>query len=379
MALRGVVVGVCSAAITSCSTGVGKRYGLPEGDRPVVRTAALTPLWGREFYVPPAFAFKQYDSGTPAVSPDGSRVYVGAADGFMRCLRTRTGEVVWEYETAERIEAAPKIHDGSIYFGSFDGKVTRLDAANGQERWKYATGSPVLATPIVSGGRVFFTNDKDVLFALDAKTGKYLWKKARSQSEEFTVTGQAGVLEFEGRLYTGFSDGNLVCLSPEDGATIWTKYLGEPSRRLVDVDTTPVVEGGTLYAAAFRGGLYALDPETGLVKWTYPVEGARRPVVRRNTLWITTSDRQIHCLNSNDGSVLWKRELPRGSLSEPMVDGNWLFLSTGDALAVFQAASGALVRLWPTVEGVSGAPASGAGRLFAMSNGGRVLAWSIRP
>jgi outer membrane protein assembly factor BamB len=317
------------------------------------------------------------DAAAATVSPDGSRVFAGAADGWIRSFRANDGELLWKLDTGERVEAAPTLAGKSLYVASYSGRVYRLDALSGQLRWEYDTAAPILSSPAVAGDRLFVSNDKNTIFALEAKSGKFLWKKSRPHVGEFTVTGQSGVALVDGLAITGFSDGNLVAMAAEDGATAWSRYLGEPSRRLVDIDETPVVSEGVVFAAAFRGGLHAMDPKTGDIRWRHAVEGAKGPAVQRTSLFISTADREVRCLDRASGALQWVTQLPEGSLSRPVVSGNWLFVATDHYLAVLSAASGEILRYWPTVDGISAIPAVLKGRAYTVTNGGHLLAFQV--
>ena len=51
----------------------------------------------------------------------GTRVYVGAGDGRFYVLDLKTGEKLWEFDTAAPLFASPAIADGKIVIGSQDG------------------------------------------------------------------------------------------------------------------------------------------------------------------------------------------------------------------------------------------------------------------
>lgn len=351
-------------------------YGWPSGQDEPVRSP-LDPIWSASLYELGAVPYYPSDAATPAIDRKGEIVVSGAGDGVVHAWDAETGHERWTYAMQEAVVAAPTIEGGSALVGSLDGNVVRLDLSTGAEEWTYDTRGAVRATPTSMGGRVFVTNDLNRVMAVDGATGKHLWHKQRPHQHEFTITGHAGVLASRGVIYTGFSDGMLLAMAPEDGATLWSRFLGERQDEFVDVDTTPVLQDGTLYAAAFRGGLHALDPGTGEVRWRHPAEGCSQPVVRAGRVYTTTADRELHILRATDGALLVRTTFQTGAPSRPVVVGTWVMVGTGGALAVVSSGTGAVRDLWTTYDGVSAAPATARGRLFVVSNGGTLHAMRI--
>ena len=53
-------------------------------------------------------------------------LYCGAADGFLYCLDSRSGQLRWKYETKGPITSAAVVFDDIIYVGSTDHFVYAL-------------------------------------------------------------------------------------------------------------------------------------------------------------------------------------------------------------------------------------------------------------
>jgi outer membrane protein assembly factor BamB len=364
------------ALLLSACAGGGATFRWPEGATEAP-ASPLRPIWAQTLYELDPLAYKPVESARPAVDRKNRIVVTGARDGIVRAFAVETGKELWAWPMREAVVAAPLIAGEAVFVGSMSGFVTRLDLESGAEDWSYDTGGAVMATPALLGGRLFVTNDNNRLTALDAATGKYLWHKQRQHQREFTITGHAGVAARKGVIFTGFSDGMLVAMAPEDGATIWSRFLGEKSGDFVDVDTTPVLADGSLYAAAYRGGLHQLDPATGDVRWRHAVEGASAPIVRHGRLYTTTAGGELQALRADDGSTIWRAAWRSESLSAPEIAGLWVFVSTGGGLSVVSSATGEIRELWTVYEGISGAPTAAAGRLFVVSNGGDLRAANI--
>ncbi len=138
--------------------------------------------------------------------------------------------------------------------------------------------------PIVLGNRMFLGfNDSDKVVALDIDTGRELWT--------FFTDGPVRLppCAGNGKVYFTSDDGNLYCVSAEDGTLVW-KFRGGPSARKVlgngrvisawPARGGPVLRDGTVFFAAsiwpFMGTfIYALNAENGTVVWVNDGTGSQ--------------------------------------------------------------------------------------------------------
>ena len=69
----------------------------------------------------------------------GRRVFVARVDaGQVCCLDAATGESIWNYTAAGRVDSAPTYHKGRLIFGSADGHAHCLRASDGALAWRFA-------------------------------------------------------------------------------------------------------------------------------------------------------------------------------------------------------------------------------------------------
>lgn len=188
------------------------------------------------------------------VAASGDHVYFGSSiDDSVKCLDTKTGQLKWQFITEGPVRLAPGIVKDRLYFGSDDGYVYCLNSEDGSLVWKHRPGKTDLR---VSGnGRVVslwairtgvvvvddiayacagvFPAETVFLVAMDAKTGKELWKTGMkdfpaqgyilaSYSNIYVTTGRSQPLVFERetgkRLYqvSGGSTGGTYALLTGD-------------------------------------------------------------------------------------------------------------------------------------------------------------------
>jgi len=114
-------------------------------------------------------------SAPPLVA--GPWLFVGEANGTLRCREVATGKVVWSYESGRPLLAAPVLdEEGRVLLGTTARRFVSLDPREGRERWRWRIGGDVQAAPVVVGRHVLFTTHEDVLYALDRGNGHLAWR-----------------------------------------------------------------------------------------------------------------------------------------------------------------------------------------------------------
>ena len=70
---------------------------------------------------------------SPAMSPDGSVVYVGSNDDSLHAVHAADGTAAWKFATRQEIVSSPALSpDGStVYAGSLDDNLYAVHAADG--------------------------------------------------------------------------------------------------------------------------------------------------------------------------------------------------------------------------------------------------------
>lgn len=356
-------------------------------------------------------AGEPYERGQPEIDPVGHRVFVGSSDRGLYALRAENGSLIWRFETLGFVQSAPLYDpvEDAVYFGSNDGALYKLNAKDGALRWRFMSNAEVARRPVLQNGLLYAVNANDTLLAIEPDSGKLRWSQHRSPAAGMEVAGYAGPTLFRGKVYTGFSDGNVVAYDALTGAEKWQpvdlaaeaeQTLGEVPQQL-DVDTTPVPnmlpQGPVVYVASYAGGVFALDAETGVQVWpNTAVTGVseltlwREPAhVRRDggpaepersVLIASSGTTGLWGLDPETGRELWRRKVPNGGVSAP-VPINGVLLVTASRLGIFLVSplGGELIDGIHVSDGTSMTPSAFGSRAFVMTNGGRFLSLSVNP
>jgi outer membrane protein assembly factor BamB len=315
------------------------------------------------------------------------RIYVGTTEGNMFAF-TDKGERLYFYDAGAQIESKPAVDaaTGEMYFSSVDGTVHALTLA-GEPKWKTKLIGALRTQPLVTLDAVYLVAENDTVTALARDDGRILWTYEKEPVEEITISGHAGLLLADGRLFAAFTDGAVASINPSDGRLFWELETAlDVERRpgnvpqFFDVDTTPIIIRDTLYIASFTAGLYALDPVNGTVEWREAdfrgitgLAGAGRMLV------ISSSTRGVSLLDLRTRKIRWERAPERGAPTPPIVtetgtviygetQGSLFALSLSDGREIARAEGGAGFSATPSVSGEFGG---------ALSNGGRFLCLRI--
>ncbi|MFB3896147.1 MAG: PQQ-binding-like beta-propeller repeat protein [bacterium] len=229
----------------------------------------------------------------PTIAED--KVYVGANDGKLYAVHTKTGTILWTVTTNGEIVSSPLVYGGLIYFGSGDGKVYAV-TNTGKVQWIYDAGVPVYSSPVIENGIIYIGTESGRFLALEASSGKLKW--------EFTEPNYA-------------------------------------------VEQKPVVLNGVVYFGAWDSYVYAVDAETGKIRWRNQAAGAASktaakdyysaadcpPVISRNTSLVYFADRdfRLSAIDIQSGAVSWSTTNCTGVGISRNQDALYLRKYAGDA------------------------------------------------
>jgi outer membrane protein assembly factor BamB len=148
----------------------------------------------------------------------------------------------------------------------------------------------------------------------------------------------------------------IQALDPENGQRLWSVTLERPIR-------APMVATGSLLLAMLEGDeLFGVDVEKRTVVWRRSV-GESGPLLMTaddQSAYVVTNAGRVTLVQLSDGSLRWEYQLS-GELSEPAVDGDWLFVGSNSRPPSFWSLDvRAKKRKWSWEGGVFGLPVIGA-------------------
>jgi outer membrane protein assembly factor BamB len=283
---------------------------------------------------------------TPAISQDGSTLYVGSEDHLLYAVDTEAGTEKWSYPTGGPITSTPAIDSsGKIYFGSTDGFVYCLDP-NGNLVWKHNMNGPVYSSPALDEDgdiRQLYIGSTDAnLYALKLdENGKEAWPP-------FTTGGKitsSPVIGFDGTVYIGSLDHFLYAVNPMTG-----KSMTGDEEWLFPFDAKSEIYGspaldrdGTIFlgTASFGGGIsdqngiFALS-HTGEKKW-FVQHGAgfsSSPVIDPDgVVCIGSNSNKMYGINRHGDSLANFKKFSDDHAASPAMGSNdYIFCAAKDGI-----------------------------------------------
>ncbi len=169
-----------------------------------------------------------YDRAFHAVIAEGQLCFASSADDQVCCVDAATGDLKWRFLAEAPVRLAPSLAAGKVYFGADDGWIYCLKASDGAVVWKQrpapddrrypGNGRLVSSTPVRSGVIVdqgvayvfagLFPDEGVYCCALDAETGAIRWTQKQedlspqgyplaSATRLFVPTGRTSPMMFD--------------------------------------------------------------------------------------------------------------------------------------------------------------------------------------
>lgn len=295
---------------------------------------------------------------SPALSPDGSTLYVGSSGGrfyaidtfsgeskwtnslrlpasiinsatvdadgviYVSCQNNRLyaitdledhGEIDWSFPTPGKHSGAPALaEDGTIYFGSTDNHLWAL-FPDGALQWLYSATNDV-ATPVVASDGTIYVVSGGYVRGVNSADGTEA--SAFTPGSAIRTVPALGVADI---LYFGANNDRLYALDPgasTNAGALWTFDTGK------DILTSPAVGAdGQIYVASESSRVYCLGLD-GRLLWSVatrsPIHSALS-IGADGTVYGGAEDGRLYAI-SPDGKILWTVKTRGAVRSSPAID-----------------------------------------------------------
>lgn len=242
----------------------------------------------------------------------GDMIFVGSGDHYFYALDKKTGEEVWKFKTEGAIHSSPSILNGVVYFGSADGNLYAVNETEGTMIWKlksegekmYGLWDYYLSSPAVNGKTVYWACGDGNLYAVHSGTGKIKWTFKTNDIIH------ASPVIYKEHVYVGGFDGNMYCINKENGVLKWKfKTVGATYFPKGEIQKAALVEDDIVYFGSRDYNIYALDANTGTGHWNMKQPNGwiiATPTSYKGNLYFGTSDAHLfYCMDKNYGVTKW--------------------------------------------------------------------------
>lgn len=256
---------------------------------------------------------------------------------------------------------------------------------------KIRGGTPKLrlgAAPVVADGKLFVVDTNAVVTAFAADTGRKLWSAPTWTDKKNREARFGGGVSYDGGvLFATNGLGDIVAMSPSDGAIKWRAHPGGPLRG------APTAANGALYLLSQDNQLFAISQADGSVQWTASgslesqgVFGVAAPAASRGTIVAGFSSGELNAYRYENGRTLWSDTLSRTSITtsvssitdidaSPVIDRDRAYaIGEGGRMVALELTTGK--RLWElNIAGIS-TPWIAGEWLFVSTDDGRMICLS---
>jgi outer membrane protein assembly factor BamB len=210
------------------------------------------------------------------------------------------------------------------------------------------TSARLTAEPVVAEGRVYTIDTRANVRALSAENGGTIWStQVRGENSPSEALYGGGVSYEAGRIYATNGAGDVAALDAATGAVIWRVKPGGPLRG------APTVANDNVYVISQDNQLYALNAANGEQRWAGSgsfeqagVFGSSAPAFAQSTLVAGFSSGELTAYRYENGQVVWQDALARTGVSTQV----------------------------GTISDIDADPVIDQGRVFAIGQGGRMVA-----
>jgi len=207
------------------------------------------------------------------------------------------------------------------------------------------------AGPVIGGGRVYVLDVDAVIHAFDLKSGAPLWERAVGIRDDNKASLFGGGVSYDnGKLYATNGVGDAAAFDAGTGNQLWKVRPGGPLRG------APSVGGGNVYVMSQDNQLFALKESNGELLWNASgslenaaVFGAAAPAIGQGTVVAGFSSGELTAYRYENGRAVWQDSLSRTSITTSVA----------------------------SLVDIDASPVIDQGRVYAVGQGGRMVAMDI--
>jgi outer membrane protein assembly factor BamB len=261
-----------------------------------------------------------------------------------------------------------------VFFGTRDSHIYAVRWDTGAILWKTPLDRFASRALVGDGDSLFAVSGSQTLYSLNLKDGKILWSVGNpgDQAPEFLMDSQPPPLIWEGALYLGTSQGEILSLDQKTGQELWRKDPGSEKKGsgiksfvgklgvshqtlyfarhdgilggvsltaphpLVWLQgepysfTTSDIRGSTLYVGSQKGDFFAWDLLGKKILWkNYFDSSISMGHGGEDIVYIGISSGTVLACNDQTGQVLWFKHLGSPVSRPPIYRGQEVYFGTG--------------------------------------------------
>ena len=317
----------------------------------------------------------------------GGKVFTLDAAGTVTAFAVSGGSQAWRVslkpdneKSAEKGYGGGLALDGDKLFAATGyGTIVALDPATGKKIWDRNIGVPVRTSPTAAEGRVLAVTTEGELVCLSADDGSETWRY-RGLNEKASLITNASPAVQNGLAVAPFTSGDVVAVNLATGQAAWTvslsKSRGMSSMASLNDAGRPVIDNNVVYAVGHAGSMTASSLRDGAKLWSLTVPGIQQPVVSGDSVFVVDTTGRLLAITRRDGKVQWNIKLTGSSVwSGPVLAGGKLWLtSAAGQLVNVDASTGKIDGTQDLGQPIFVAPIVAGSRMFVITDKAKLIA-----
>lgn len=277
--------------------------------------ARLEPVWQTE--VKTGFTENLFNDKTRIIDHQfvGNDLYVTKNNAQIIKIDKTTGHIRDQFVLLPNMTTGPAFSDVYVYALNDNGELIAFDA-NKQTVWRQAILGEALVSPIIHNDNVIVQTTNGKVIAFNQKTGEQLWQY-EEEMPSLTLRGTSRPVPYQDIIVTGFANGKVIALDSETGIPVWERRIAFPKgqsdlAKLVDINIEPVIYDGVIYVGAYQGNLVALQVRTGELIWNKPFSTTQPISISDKLVVAVDEDDLVWAIDRANGTVKWQHKYLKG-------------------------------------------------------------------
>jgi len=274
-----------------------------------VEYKGVSPVWQSRI-TENLFVFRPLEFSSISIDPEFKRVFAGTEKGEIVAIDSKSGDILWRYNTRNPILHKPVIDGNSLIAGDSGGVIYSLDISKRFPNliWKKQLTGGIISDLTLFDKKAFLLTDRNILYSIDIESGDIVYQINGDIYEGFTILSNTPVIiDGKSLIYT-ISTGDLFTLDIKDGKQLYKMNIFNPDEKL-DGFTGLGTIGDHLFVTTLSGSLMCIEKTSGKIVWSRALSGITRMKVDESTsiIIICQSDGTISIYDT-DGRIQVKKK-----------------------------------------------------------------------
>lgn len=276
------------------------------------------------------------------VAFEQGRIFVTSGFGFVAALNAQTGEELWRVQTDAPARTPPTAYRGKVYLSTNTNEFIALDQETGEKSWTFQSFEENArflssSSPAAAGDLVVAPFSSGELVAFLADNGRSVWDLTLARQTRLTslatLNDIAGSPVIDrGLIYVVSHGGRFSAIDIRSGQPVWESSIASLQM--------PWVAGDYIYLVSIEGELVCVSRNDGAIVWLTQLrrfENEKKkkgriswagPVLAGDALLLVSTEKEIVKVSPQTGEVMETKKLDGGSVVAPVVAGEKVFILT---------------------------------------------------